>query len=155
PFVYFLAYPSFGYVKSPVYGYSVNGITGTIPEFKETDDLYRDMPTRPIFIKLASYFYVKNGRFQVPDPQPGDEILYTDSQPFPLVIFRKKWREPNPSKEEVEEFYERQKWPEDQFTASVYFILQNSGLDAAIDQVFKFHHSKSASPEQQEWVSDV
>ena len=155
PFSYYLAYPSFGYVKSPVLGYSVNGITGVIPAFKETDDLYREMPTAPIFIKEANYFYAKNGSFQIPDPKPGDEILYRDSQAFPLLIFRKKWREPDPSTEEVKEFYQRQKWPEEQFAGSVYFLLHNSGLDDAIVQVSKVHVSKIASPEQQEWISDV
>ena len=154
PFTYYLAYPSFGYVKSPILGYSVNGITGVIQNFKETDDLYHDMPSSPIFIKEANYFCTKTAAFRFPILNPETRFFIAIHSHFHWWSFAKSGERPLPPQKKSRSSIS---------VRSGLRTIRRLGLFSSAQlgtrrrhrASFKVHDSNIPSPEQKEWISDI
>lgn len=134
PFVFMLAYPSMGYVRTPQVGYSISRTADAVPEFHSTQQLLRDRPIDPVFIKVPNYFYIATNQAEIPRPALGDDIWFDDSRSldFPMIVYRKRWSTEPPSAEEVARFYERMAWPQERFAARLLTTLRSSGPAEAL-----------------------
>jgi len=96
PFNYFLTLPRLGYVKHPVRGYSTVGYANAPHWFRSVEQVLETQPDDAIFVWVANGFNLGLSKFRVPLPEPGDEVLYDDGLPTPLLVYRKRqWGTPS------------------------------------------------------------
>jgi hypothetical protein len=133
PFPFFLAYPSFGYVKDPVLGYSISRTADSIPEFKPAADLLRDQPTQAVLIRVPSYFYSATNLIEIDRPGPKDEVWYDDGDHYPgaMTLYRKTWSTPRPAPAEVSTYFQRMAWPRRRLAAQLTAVRWREGLSGA------------------------
>jgi len=93
----YLTMPRLGYVHRPLQAYQISDYATAVERFLElTSPKSR---TRPIFVIGGL------SGFTVGGPEEGDEILYNDHQPIPLVAFCKVWPNRTPGEEAREKWY--------------------------------------------------
>lgn len=111
PLCAFLAYPSLGIVAKPIYGYSINGFSDSVPQFRETRELLKDMPDDVLALRTSNYHYSeKCATFHVPGPDAGDEILFS-APGSPVLLYRKRWTAQQIAAGEKRDWYNRNAWP--------------------------------------------
>lgn len=92
PFVYALSVPRLGYVSRPLHGFTLNEFSDSWPFFADIATTPIDsLPAEPVIVKVDNSYYHQSIRLAIPDPEPGDEILFADGLEPPLVVFRKRW----------------------------------------------------------------
>lgn len=104
--------PSFGYVTKPIFGHSIWRMRGYEPRFQRIQDLSFESTPHPVFFRTANIFYGDLARFNIPLPEPGDEIIYRKTPDAPLVVFRKQWPGGTPGSAELRGWYLRRLWPD-------------------------------------------
>lgn len=106
PFVYALSVPRLGYVTRPFHGFTLNEFSDSWPHFADIAQSPIDsLPAEPIIIKVDNSYYHQSIRLALPDPEPGDEILFSDGLKPPLVVFRKRWRGNVPDRAGLRRWY--------------------------------------------------
>jgi len=112
PFAHFLALPRLGYVSRQLRGYAVNGFSDLISQFRDvTPGLLEERPQDALFVVVGSTFYHHSNRFEMPQYEAGDELLFDDEQEFPLQVFRKTWGGNPPEAAELTHWYLKRAWP--------------------------------------------
>lgn len=112
PFTHFLAFPRLGYVSRPLAGYTVNAFTDFVDHFAPANpNAPRDVPAEAIFLSVGNTHYNLAADFEIPPPAEDDEIIHTDHQFSPLVIYRKRWSADQATRPERIEWYVRRMWP--------------------------------------------
>jgi len=114
PLIHFLAFPRLGYVPYPLQGFAANPFTDFVDNFPPaTPEVLQSLPRRPVIIFVGNTFYRLANTFQIPPPGDGDEPLYDDHQPSPLIVYRKGWPKGPPNDERLARWYVERMWPHD------------------------------------------
>lgn len=93
PMVHFLSLPRLGYVDEPLAGYAAAAFV--TPTFRDIRRLPDDPPQQAVLVQVPNRFDgVRNAALV--DPSAG-EMLWTDDEPFPLVVFRVRVAAPEPA----------------------------------------------------------
>lgn len=92
PYNHFLSLPRLGYVSEPPAGYSTLPLKNTQRTFRDISQIFKDVPRELIFVWAANGFCNAYAEFKVGPPNDGDQILYDDGLPSPLVIYRRTLR---------------------------------------------------------------
>jgi Flp pilus assembly protein TadD len=85
---HWLAVPALGASPAPVAGYAAGEYTRA--DFPPVAVMMRDRPRDVIFIAVDSLPGSVFSHIDVPPPAPGDEVLFNDGEPSPLIVYRKQ-----------------------------------------------------------------
>lgn len=84
PYTYFAAFPELGYVSRPLSGYTLKPFV--VRGFQDVFQLFDDLPPE-IVLSFAENHAYATAPVRIPLPFPGDEVIYNDELPAPLVIY--------------------------------------------------------------------
>lgn len=85
---HWLAVPALGAVPDPVPGYAASEYTRA--DFPPVAMMMHDRPRDVVFISVDSLPGSVFSHVDVPPPETGDEVLFDDGEPSPLVVYRKR-----------------------------------------------------------------
>lgn len=112
PFSHFVSFPRLGYVDEPLKGFALNEFSELATNLREIDvDVVPELPREPAFVLVGNTWYQGSIRLDVPQPTTDDELIYHDRAAAPLLVFRRRWPDPQPSATEIEDWYLRRLWP--------------------------------------------
>ncbi len=111
PYLDFLAMPDLKYIDIEATIYGVNSYSDQFPQILDIETILDDVPANPIFIVVGNSWLRLDGLFDVPRPEDGDLVIYTDHQRSPLVIFEKRWPQGTPSRRQLQDWYLDRLWP--------------------------------------------
>ncbi|MFO0947959.1 MAG: tetratricopeptide repeat protein [Planctomycetota bacterium] len=138
--------PSFGYTRTPLFGYSIWRIRGYVPRFQRIQDLPFETTPYPVFFRTANVFHGDWARFEIPLPDPGDEIIYRKTKDAPLVVYRKRWPDGIPSPQELRRWFLRRLWPNYVFFYYLEELLNTGETAEAIVQTRLFLETRPNDP---------
>ena len=135
PYLDFLAMPDLKYIDIPATVYGVNPYSDQFPRIRDIVSVLDDPPPHPIFIVIGNSWLRLASHFNIPRPEEGDHVLFTDHQPSPLVIFEKRWPAGTPSRRQLQDWYLERMWPYarrvDRAKFRISFLRERGDLDRA------------------------
>ncbi len=140
PLLHYLCFPRLGYVEQPLHGFAVSDFTDFVNRFKDvTIEAPVQRPRQAVFVWVGNTFSHVSARFRLERPHAGDEILYDDRQPSPLIVYRRTIADEVPDDSTLEQWYLDRIWP----TASplsrkvyrTHYYLATDRLEKAIHEV--------------------
>jgi len=150
PLTYCVSLPSLGYVSRPLRGYAINGFTDAAANLKDVSSLLVDVPPVVVFSQMDTTMYILS-RFDVPEPEPGDEIIYYEGEASPLILFRRRLVDRFPEKSERREWYVDRLWPGATFAKRLWHLISQDELDTAIDEALLLAESPTRD-EHFNWI---
>ncbi|MBX7166039.1 MAG: hypothetical protein K1X74_06790 [Pirellulales bacterium] len=96
----YLMLPTHGCVERPLQGYAVDN--NLVPGLKNRIDLLIDQPDDVVVVVAP---IALAGEPRVPDPVPGDEILFREPEPDGSYAYRKRWSNADARRGEILDWY--------------------------------------------------
>lgn len=139
PYLDFIALPEMGYAQTPATVYGANSYPDEFTSIHDIDEVLDNPPANPIFIVVGNSWLHLDGLFDIPRPDPGDEVIYTDEQDSPLVVYKKNW--PGgiaPGKRELQDWHLARMWPNardvDRIKFRISFLRERGDFEQAASE---------------------
>jgi len=137
PQLFYLTKPRLGYVTRALNVYDVVNYEVAVPNFRDAMMLHSgNHRPRPIFL------WTGKSRVTVPPPEKGDEIIYRDTMPPPLVVYRKTVDAAmSKSPRNLEQWYLDKTWPgpwlADRLEARAVYLARSGRVGQALSESFQ------------------
>lgn len=128
PYVHYLGLPRLGVVERPLRGYSLNRYTP--PTFQSAMRLPYDKPREVVLVSVTSSLIPPG---VVPPPEPGERIIYNDSDrnKSPLIVYLRRWPS-ELSDQQLASWYRGMVWQRTDLAGRFRLLLEEGQRDDAI-----------------------
>ncbi|MBX9789116.1 MAG: hypothetical protein K2Y37_09395 [Pirellulales bacterium] len=147
PFTYILSMPSLGYVDQPIPTYALQGFYDYTTTSRDVAQLCDDHPSRPVFILAENSFYRNYSRFDSPAPDSGT-ILFADSKPGQLVVFRSAEPDPAWDPARIAAWYRDRSFPGDALDWYFARLWSTCQFDRFCESVARYESRQRGWPTQ-------